>query len=342
MCMYIYIYIYIRERDAVETPFLAYAMLEYSPFASARRYICWKHQVWTKPFRLGHIHVFKLIRCFAWRNSTLSMHIFSRKDQWVTNKHRNNKNQIRKPRFQDQWVAKIHQENPKETTFQDQWIATTIEKTRQIKKHKMSRPMGSQSHWEKQQNQTHQNFRIDDSGSQPLVLKSCFVLTVVVLSMALAAHWSWNLGFLVMSLKTNVYGSGYPWILESWFSCLFVFSMVLAPPVVFTLVSLWFSRWLSIAELHAPHELQHVLKSLPREWCSRLHESMCFKISVLVQTRTHFPIVVIFVSCRWCSRLGESIISMSECGHIVLRMMLSPARGHMLFNTCVIVREFLI
>ena len=77
----------------------------------------------------------------------------------------------------------------------------------------------------------------------------------------------------------------------------------------------------------------------------------CFKISVLVQTRTQFPIAVIFVSCRWCSRLGESIISMFlgesiismfECGHIVLRMMLSPARGHMLFNTCVIVRDFVL
>ena len=60
----------------------------------------------------------------------------------------------------------------------------------------------------------------------------------------------------------------------------------------------WFYQWfllshrLSIAELHAPHELQHVLKSLPRERCSRLHESMCFKISVLVQTRTQLPIVV--------------------------------------------------
>ena len=204
--------------------------------------------------------------------------------------------------------------------------------------------------------------------------------------MALATHWSWNIGFLVVCF-CFLNGFGYPLILESWLSCFdwfslwfwlsqwsshlyrFVFldgftnsfcdqSCLKLHPIYFVISQLsshldafgfhWFYQWfllshrLSIAELHAPHELQHVLKSLPREWCSRLHESMCFKISVLVQTRTQFPIVVIFVSCRWCSRLGESIISMFECGHIFLRMMLSPARGHMLFNTCVIVRDFLI
>ena len=51
-------------------------------------------------------------------------------------------------------------------------------------------------------------------------------------------------------------------------------SMVFNFPVVFTLGCLWFSlvlpmallpQRLSIAELHAPHELQHVLESLPRE-----------------------------------------------------------------------------
>ena len=39
------------------------------------------------------------------------------------------------------------------------------------------------------------------------------------------------------------------------------------------------------------------------------------------------------LSCKWCSRLHESTISMFDCGHTVLIMMLSPARGYM-FNIC--------
>ena len=152
-------------------------------------------------------------------------------------------------------------------------------------------------------------------------------------------HWSWNLVFVFwfslwfwLSIGSEILvflfffdclnGFGYPWILESWFSCFYWFSRwfclpqrsshlyrfgfldgfannfcdqscLKLHPIYFFISQLsshlgafgfhWFyqqlllSHRLSIAELHAPHELQHVLKSLPREWCSRLHESMCFK-----------------------------------------------------------------
>ena len=39
------------------------------------------------------------------------------------------------------------------------------------------------------------------------------------------------------------------------------------------------------------------------------------------------------LSWKWSTRLHESTISMFDCGHTVLIMMLSPARGYM-FNIC--------
>ena len=38
-------------------------------------------------------------------------------------------------------------------------------------------------------------------------------------------------------------------------------------------------------------------------------------------------------SWKWCSRLHDSTIFMFDCGHTILIMMLSPARGYM-FNIC--------
>ena len=61
---------------------------------------------------------------------------------------------------------------------------------------------------------------------------------------------------------------------------------------------------------------------------SPAREQVFFKIGVLMPTRAHFPILMIFASSKWCSRLGESTISMFECGDIVLIMRFSPARGH--------------
>ena len=160
-----------------------------------------------------------------WRNNTFSKHMLTRTDQWVTKHHWANKNNTRKPRFQDQWVAK------------------TIEKTEQNKNTKISEPMDSQNHGENNK-QTPKN-----KISEPMVVNP--------------NHWSRNLDFLNL-LFGFLDGFGCPLVLKSWLSycCWFylwfwlpmdpgilvfllflVFSVVLAIPVVFTLVSLWFSRW---------------------------------------------------------------------------------------------------
>ena len=123
--------------------------------------------------------------------------------------HREYKKQTRKPRFQNQWVAK------------------TIENTKKHQKTKISEPMGSQNHREYQHklrtprfqnqwvtktientknNKNKQDFRINGSGSRSLVLKSCFFVCFCILD-----------------------GFRYPLVLKSWFSrFLLVFSMVWA------------------------------------------------------------------------------------------------------------------
>ena len=79
ICVYVGIYVYmyicvyiIWERSAVEIHLLAHFMLTYS--VSPRRdatfqqlccFIVGKHNFWQQAFRLGHIHVFKFVRCFA-------------------------------------------------------------------------------------------------------------------------------------------------------------------------------------------------------------------------------------------------------------------------------------
>ena len=127
-----------------------------------------------------------------WRNSTFSMHMLTRKDQWDSPNHRENQATTRKPRFQDQWVTK------------------TIEKTEQyihiyiyiyIYINKISGPMGSQSHRENKQQQNTNKMsgsmiRVHNHWSWNHVLFIC----VLVFSMVLATHWSWNLGFLVLLL----------------------------------------------------------------------------------------------------------------------------------------------
>ena len=72
-----------------------------------------------------------------WRNKTFSMHMLSRKDQWVTKNHRENK-----PRFQDQWVAKTMEKTKNKTRFQNQWVAKTIEKTKKTQENQDFRTNG--------------------------------------------------------------------------------------------------------------------------------------------------------------------------------------------------------
>ena len=131
--------------------------------------------------------------------------------------HRENQTTIRKPRFQDQWITKA------------------IQKTTQ-------------------NNNKKHDFRINGSGSQSLILKYCFcvfvfvlffrwlwiyidheilvVLFLLVVSMVLAIHWSWNLGFLVV--VCFLYGFCHPFIepgILVFFVCL-VFSMAFGYPLI--------------------------------------------------------------------------------------------------------------
>ena len=58
---------------------------------------------------------------------------------------------------------------------------------------------------------------------------------------------------------------------------------------------------------------------------SPAREHVCFNICI---PRVYFPMLIIVVSSKCYSLLSESIISMFECGHMVLMMMFSPAREH--------------
>ena len=146
-----------------------------------------KHHFSKQSFRLGHIHVFKFMCCFAMAK------------QHFQHVHVNQKGSMGKHK---PWIK------PRQPRFQNQWIAKTIENTQNNKKTKISEPMGSQNHREYKQQQTKQDFRINDSGSRSFVLKSCcfclflysrwfslpigseIVFFVVLLfSMVLATHW---------------------------------------------------------------------------------------------------------------------------------------------------------
>ena len=103
------------------------------------------------------------------------------------------------------------------------------------KKTKMSEPMGNESHREyNKKKQKKQDFRINDSGSRSLVLKS-FLLFFLVFSMVFVTHWFWNLVFFCLFLYSRWFwlpiGSE---ILV--FLFLFVFSMVLAIPYIISAV----------------------------------------------------------------------------------------------------------
>ena len=81
-----------RERQPVVPRCLAYSMVNkcVSPRrdASFQQTCCFiegNHNFSKQAFRLGHIHAFKFMRCFAMANlNTFSMHMLTRKDQWVT------------------------------------------------------------------------------------------------------------------------------------------------------------------------------------------------------------------------------------------------------------------
>ena len=111
-------------------------------------------------------------------------------------------------------------------------VSQSHRKNKKTKKNKISGPMGSQSHWKTKKKSRFQYqwswTRIIDTEilivfalfsqwfGYPLVMKLCSFCVFLVFSMALATHWSWNLGFIV--LVYFLYGFSYPLIKESWFS----------------------------------------------------------------------------------------------------------------------------
>ena len=131
-----------------------------------------------------------------WRNSTFSMHMLTRKDQWVTNNHR----QPRQPRFQNQWVAK------------------TIENTNKTKKTKIPEPMGSQSNVEKSKKTRKPRFQNQWVAKNIKKIKNNKQLSFQDQWFGFTSHWYWNLDFCWF-VFCFLNGFGYPLILKSWFSC---------------------------------------------------------------------------------------------------------------------------
>ena len=138
-------------------PFLAYSMLTKcvsprrdAPFPNICCFIEGKHHFSTQAFCLAHIHVFKCMRCFAMAK------------QHFQHAHVNQKGSMgnqkpyvkpRKPRFQNQCVAKTIETTNMKSRCQNQWVAKTIEKTNKNKTTKISEPMGNENHRENQQTQ---------------------------------------------------------------------------------------------------------------------------------------------------------------------------------------------
>ena len=93
-----------------------------APFQKVCCFIEGKHHFSKQAFRLGHMHLFKFMRCFAMAK------------QHFQHAHVNQKVSMgnRKP-----WTK------PRQPRFQNQWIAKTIENTKQTKKTNISEPMGS-------------------------------------------------------------------------------------------------------------------------------------------------------------------------------------------------------
>ena len=65
-----------------------------------------KHHFWKQTFRLGHIYVFKFVRCFAMAKQHFQHAHVSQKGSMGNKQLSRQPNKTRKPRFQDQWVAK--------------------------------------------------------------------------------------------------------------------------------------------------------------------------------------------------------------------------------------------
>ena len=111
----------------------------YAQFQKVCCFIEGKHHFSKQAFRLGHMHVFKFMRCFAMAK------------QHFQHAHFNQKLSMGNRQL---WIK------PRQPRFQNQWIAKTIENTKYTKKTKISEPMGSQNHREyKQQNKENQDFR---------------------------------------------------------------------------------------------------------------------------------------------------------------------------------------
>ena len=117
-------------------PLLPYSMLKKcvsprrdAPFQKHKTccFIEGKHHFSKQAFRLGHIHVFKFMRCFAMAK------------QHFQHAHDNRKGSMGN---QKPWIK------PRQPRFQNQWIAKNAREYKQNKKTKISEPMGSQNHRE--------------------------------------------------------------------------------------------------------------------------------------------------------------------------------------------------
>ena len=88
-----------------------------APFQKLCCFIVGKHHFSKQAFRLGHIHVFKFMRCFVMAK------------QHFQHAHVNQRGSMgnQKPYIK-----------PTKTRFQNQWVTKTIEKTKKTKKTKIS------------------------------------------------------------------------------------------------------------------------------------------------------------------------------------------------------------
>ena len=129
-------------------PLLPYSMMKKcvsprrdAPFQKTCCLIEGKHHFSKQAFRLGHIHVFKCMCCFAMAK------------QHFQHAHVNQKGSMgnqkpwikpRQPRFQNQWIAKtIEKTNKyKKTRCQNQWVAKTIENTKRNRENQDFRTNG--------------------------------------------------------------------------------------------------------------------------------------------------------------------------------------------------------
>ena len=153
--------------------------------------------------------------------------------------------------------------------------------------------MGNQNHRENPPNKKTKrlDFRINDSGSRSLILKSWFVVCFV--------------GFL--------YGFGYSLVMQSWLSCLF-----------------WFSRWFGLPIGYEILVFLFVVDFLYGfGYPSRLHTCIALVLSMVLQIvvaikvvsegshiLVHIP-VVFTLGCLWCSLVLLMVVAFTSafnCG----------------------------